>query len=98
MVLREGVWTERSTEDLVPGDLVSITRLPGGVDTPIPCDCLILRGSAVVNEASLTGGAVAHVARHVMDIARHVMGCRQIEEQGLKVRVDDVVLAASGSP
>mmetsp|Transcript_357 Transcript_357/g.813 ORF Transcript_357/g.813 Transcript_357/m.813 type:complete len:1571 (-) Transcript_357:629-5341(-) len=57
-VLREGQWTERSTEDLVPGDLVSLTRLPGGVDTAVPCDCLVLRGSAVVNEASLTGESV----------------------------------------
>lgn len=58
MTLRDGQWTERSTEDLVPGDLVSVVRLPGGVDTPIPCDCLLLRGSAVVNEASLTGESV----------------------------------------
>jgi cation-transporting ATPase 13A1 len=56
--LRDGQWTERSTEELVPGDLVSVVRLPGGVDTPIPCDCLILRGSAVVSEASLTGESV----------------------------------------
>ena len=58
MTLRDGQWMERSTEDLVPGDIVSVVRLPGGVDTPIPCDCLILRGSAVVNEASLTGESV----------------------------------------
>ena len=57
-VLRDGQWMERSTEDLVPGDLVSVVRRPGGADTPIPCDCLILRGSAVVNEASLTGESV----------------------------------------
>ena len=58
LVLREGRWEERSSESLVPGDVVSIARPPGGGDMPIPCDCLVLRGSAVVNEASLTGESV----------------------------------------
>lgn len=57
-VLREGRWEQRSSEQLVPGDVVSIARPPGGGDMPIPCDCLVLRGSAVVNEASLTGESV----------------------------------------
>lgn len=102
MVYRSGVWSKLTTEDLLPGDLISLsTRQPGAVEpTPttavavpttgggekrdkrskgddtsspptevtnkapsrtndvIPCDLLILGGSAVVNEASLTGESV----------------------------------------
>jgi manganese-transporting P-type ATPase len=54
---RNNIWEDHSTEDLVPGDIVSIKRQPEG-ETTIPCDCLILQGSAVVNEASLTGESV----------------------------------------
>ena len=57
-VLRDGRWETRSSEQLVPGDIVSIARAPGGGDPSVPCDCLVLRGSAVVNEASLTGESV----------------------------------------
>ena len=57
-VLRDGRWETRSSEQLVPGDVVSIARAPGGGDPSVPCDCLVLRGSAVVNEASLTGESV----------------------------------------
>ena len=58
LVLRDGRWEPRSSEQLVPGDVVSIARAPGGGDPSVPCDCLVLRGSAVVNEASLTGESV----------------------------------------
>ncbi len=54
---RNNIWEDHSTEDLVPGDIVSVKRQPEG-ETTIPCDCLILQGSAVVNEASLTGESV----------------------------------------
>ena len=57
-VLRDGRWEQRSSEQLVPGDVVSVARAPGGGDPSVPCDCLVLRGSAVVNEASLTGESV----------------------------------------
>ena len=33
-------------------------------DGSIPCDCLLLKGSAVVNEASLTGKAHTYIYRH----------------------------------
>ena len=57
-VLRDGRWEDRSSEELAPGDIVSVVRERGGGEVSIPCDCLILRGSAVVNEASLTGESV----------------------------------------
>ena len=64
MVRRGGVWEERSTEELYPGDLISLKRV-GGDEVPVPCDCLILSGSAVVNEASLTGESVPQMKENV---------------------------------
>ncbi|KAL7421973.1 putative cation-transporting ATPase 1 [Cryptotrichosporon argae] len=52
-VLRDGKWVEVSTNELVPGDLVSILRTKP--DSGIPCDLLLLRGTCIVNEAMLSG-------------------------------------------
>ncbi len=52
---RSGAWTTISTEKLVPGDIISLTRGVKGADEVVPCDCLLLHGSAVANEATLTG-------------------------------------------
>jgi magnesium-transporting ATPase (P-type) len=43
-----------TTEDLLPGDIFSLSK-QGGEDVTVPCDALMLRGSAVVNEATMTG-------------------------------------------
>lgn len=43
--------------DLLPGDVVSLGRSsgPNGEDKSVPADMLLLAGSAIVNEAILTG-------------------------------------------
>ncbi|CAM9468711.1 unnamed protein product, partial [Choristocarpus tenellus] len=55
-VFRAGRWQSSTTEDLLPGDLFSLKRSKKH-DT-VPCDCLLIRGSAVLNEANLTGESV----------------------------------------
>eukprot|EP00051_Salpingoeca_urceolata_P028599 m.487572 g.487572 ORF g.487572 m.487572 type:complete len:1322 (-) comp25148_c0_seq1:70-4035(-) len=56
-VRRGGQWRKMSAEKLLPGDVISIITGKSGEDV-IPCDCLLLAGSAVVNEATLTGESV----------------------------------------
>mmetsp|Transcript_10376 Transcript_10376/g.34080 ORF Transcript_10376/g.34080 Transcript_10376/m.34080 type:complete len:1431 (-) Transcript_10376:1171-5463(-) len=53
-VYRKGGWQELSSEELLPGDIYSLARSSGD-ERVVPCDSLLLRGSAVVNEATLTG-------------------------------------------
>lgn len=50
-------WVKLSGTDLLPGDVVSIGRSsgPNGEDKSVPADMLLLAGSAIVNEAILTG-------------------------------------------
>jgi cation-transporting ATPase 13A1 len=50
---RDNQWQEISTDQLVPNDIVSITRTKP--DSGIPCDVLIIKGTAIVNEAMLSG-------------------------------------------
>ncbi|KAJ1440441.1 P-type ATPase, A domain superfamily [Sesbania bispinosa] len=51
MVHRCGKWVKVSSTELLPGDVVSIGR----GEKSVPADMLILAGSAIVNEAILTG-------------------------------------------
>lgn len=51
---RNQAWTSLKSEDLVPGDVVSIVRAKSE-DITVPCDLLILEGELVVNEAMLSG-------------------------------------------
>ena len=50
-------WVKLSGTELLPGDVVSIGRSSGqnGEDKTVPADMLLLAGSAIVNEAILTG-------------------------------------------
>ena len=55
-VFRSSSWREISTNELLPGDVVSLTRSDDA--DVIPADCVLLRGGAVVNEATLTGESI----------------------------------------
>ncbi|KAJ6823587.1 putative manganese-transporting ATPase PDR2 [Iris pallida] len=74
MVYRCGKWVKLSGTDLLPGDVVSIGRCSSqnGEDKSVPADMLLLAGSAIVNEAILTGEStpqwkVSIAARDVQD-------------------------------
>ncbi|KAK0504701.1 hypothetical protein EDD18DRAFT_1126008 [Armillaria luteobubalina] len=53
--LVNGVWTERDSTNLVPGDIVNLSSSDF---TLIPADMFLLSGDAIVNESMLTGESV----------------------------------------
>ncbi|KAL1924700.1 uncharacterized protein VTP21DRAFT_4354 [Calcarisporiella thermophila] len=52
-VRRKNRWTMIQSDELVPGDLVSMVRTKE--DSAVPCDMVIVNGSCIVNEAMLSG-------------------------------------------
>lgn len=52
-VYREKKWIEIKSDKLLPGDLVSVTRTKD--DSGVACDMLLVEGTAIVNEAMLSG-------------------------------------------
>ncbi|KAH6612848.1 hypothetical protein B0J18DRAFT_69759 [Chaetomium sp. MPI-SDFR-AT-0129] len=52
-VYRLGKWIEIQSDKLLPGDLASVTRTKE--DGGVACDMLLVEGTAIVNEAMLSG-------------------------------------------
>lgn len=52
-VHRSGKWTEIQSDQLLPGDLVSVGRTKE--DSGVACDMILISGTAIVNEAMLSG-------------------------------------------
>ncbi|KAI9833930.1 MAG: hypothetical protein M1819_003439 [Sarea resinae] len=52
-VYRQNKWTEITSDKLLPGDLVSVGRTKE--DSGVACDMLLVEGTAIVNEAMLSG-------------------------------------------
>ncbi|KAN0084090.1 hypothetical protein V8E55_007594 [Tylopilus felleus] len=51
--LRDSKWTTLQTDELLPGDVVSVARLQS--ETVVPADVLLVHGTCIVNEAMLSG-------------------------------------------
>ena len=50
--------------DLVPGDIFVLPKNGNSV----PCDCILLTGSVIVNEAMLTGESTPIIKTHILDM------------------------------
>ncbi|KAF2014328.1 cation-transporting ATPase 4 [Aaosphaeria arxii CBS 175.79] len=53
LVYRKNKWEEVQSDKLLPGDIVSVGRTKE--DSGVACDMVLLEGSAIVNEAMLSG-------------------------------------------
>jgi manganese-transporting P-type ATPase len=52
-VFRQNEWSKITTDKLLPGDLVSVGRTQD--DSAVACDMVLVEGTAIVNEAMLSG-------------------------------------------
>lgn len=82
LTYRKMKWVPILTDSLVAGDLISLTSRPlsslgkkeeAETYHQVPCDLLMIRGSAVVNEAMLTGESVPQV-KEAVDPSQHAKG------------------------
>ena len=63
-VLRNKKLIKIDSADLVPGDVFILPKNGNSV----PCDCILLSGSVIVNEAMLTGESTPIIKAHIQDM------------------------------
>jgi len=66
-VYRKNKWIKVKTDELLPGDLVSVVN-PKNEEQQIPCDLLIMNGSCIVNEAMLSGESTPQLKESIENL------------------------------
>ena len=63
----KGIFEQKSSIELVPGDIFEVQE----EGMAMPCDCLLIQGTVIVNEAMLTGESTPIIKSQIPQINNH---------------------------